>query len=239
MEVSIALAIAAGLVSFASPCVLALLPVYVAFLGSAAAEPDSAAAGDAAAMTASASVLPQALLFVVGFSSVFVLLGVSIGLLGAPLFDEPWVTRVAGVLVIALGIVTAGVFGPLLGRLRIGVDPALLPTTRSVRSLALGALVAVGWTPCIGPVLGAILTMGASSGSAPAAALLLVAYSTGLALPFLAAAVGLPRMRPLIDLLRRHHRAVEIVSGAFIVGIGLLIFFDVFARLAGLFTFVL
>lgn len=238
MEVSIALAIAAGLVSFASPCVLALLPVYVAFLGSATVEPATAAAG-AAIPRHNASVLPQAMLFVVGFSSVFVLLGVSIGLLGAPLFDEPWVARVAGVLVIALGIVTTGVFGPLLGRLRVGVDPALLPTTRSVRSLALGALVAIGWTPCIGPVLGAILTMGASSGSAPVAAVLLIAYAAGLALPFLATAVGLPRMRPLIDMLRRHHRAVDVVSGLFIVGIGLLIFFDVFARLAGLFTFVL
>jgi cytochrome c-type biogenesis protein len=236
VEVSIALAFAAGLVSFASPCVLALLPVYIAFLGSAAAGPVTAS-GELTAPAPRSGVLAQAALFVTGFSVLFIVLGVSIGLLGAPLLAEPWVVRVAGVLVMGLGIVTTGVFGPLLGRMSVGLDPGILPTGRSVRSLFLGALVAVGWTPCIGPVLGAILTMGASSGSAPVAAMLLLAYSAGLALPFLAAAAGLPRMRPVIDLLRRHHRPVEIVSGGLIFGIGVLIFFDVFARLAGLFTF--
>jgi len=105
------------------------------------------------------------------------------------------------------------------------------------RAVSLGALVAVGWTPCIGPVLGAILTMGSSSADASVAALLLVAYSAGLAVPFLAAAVALPRIRPLFDALRRHHRAVQVASGLFITGVGVLILTDAFARMAGLFTF--
>ncbi|MEO6295038.1 MAG: cytochrome c biogenesis protein CcdA, partial [Candidatus Limnocylindria bacterium] len=118
-------------------------------------------------------------------------------------------------------------------------DPRTLPTARSVRALALGGLVAIGWTPCIGPVLGAILTMGASSGSAPAVALLLTAYSIGLAIPFLVAALAFPRLRPLIEVLRRHHRVVQLISGLLIVVIGVLIFLNAFARLATLFTFAL
>ena len=88
-------------------------------------------------------------------------------------------------------------------------------------------------------MLGAIFTMGASSGSAPAVAVLLTAYSIGLAIPFLLAAVALPEIRPLVDWMRRHHRLVQAISGLLIVGIGVLIFVNAFARLATLFTFAL
>ena len=235
-EVSIGLAFLAGLISFISPCVLALLPVYLAFLGDAAA---LSAVPGGATVTSRTSVVTQALLFIGGFTAVFVILGTSLGLVGGPLFRIPEIRQVAGVAVIVLGVLTTGVFGPVLDRVRVGMDPAALPAARSVRSLALGAFVAVGWSPCIGPVLGAIFTMGVSSGSAPAVFVLLVAYSAGLAVPFLAAAVALPRLRPLLDWLRRHHTAVQVVSGAFIIGIGIMIFFNVFAQLAGLFVFVL
>jgi len=233
MEVSIALAFAAGLLSFVTPCVLALVPVYLAFLGDAAAT----ATTSSGTVAVRGSVLPQALLFVAGFTVVFVVLGTSVGILGSALFRVQEVRQVAGIVIIVLGILTTGVFGPVLGRMRIGLDAGVLPTARSARALALGALVAVGWAPCIGPVLGAILTMGASTGSAPIAALLLVAYSAGLAVPFLAAAVALPRLRPLLDALRRHHRAVQVVSGLLIIGIGVLVYLNAFATLAGLFTF--
>ena len=139
-----------------------------------------------------AAVLPQALLFVAGFSVLFVVLGTAIGLLGGPLFRIPEARQVAGIAVILLGLLTTGVFGPVLDRLQVGVDPSWLPAARSTRALALGALVAIGWTPCIGPVLGAIFTMGASSGSAPAVFVLLTAYSVGLAIPFLVAAFAFP-----------------------------------------------
>ena len=237
-EVSIALAFAAGLLSFVSPCVLALVPVYLAFLGDAAATQPSGSTDGTLAVSRSA-VLPQALLFVVGFSLTFVVVFTSIGLVGAPLFRIPEVRQVAGVAVIALGVLTTGAFGPVLDRFSVGVDPSHLPAARSARSLALGAFMAVGWTPCIGPVLGAIFTMGASSGSAPAVFVLLLGYSAGLAVPFLAAAVALPHLRPVIDALRRHHRAVRVASGLFIVAIGIMIFLNTFGRLAGLFTIAL
>lgn len=234
-SVSIGLAFVAGLVSFASPCVLALVPVYLAFLGEAAA----AGMPANATTTMRTPVLTQALLFVAGFTVVFVLFGTSVGLLGSALFRVDAVRQLAGILVIALGVVTTGVFGRVFDRFSPSLQTATLPPSRSARSLALGALVAVGWTPCIGPVLGAILTMGLSSQSAGIAAVLLLAYSLGLAVPFLAAAMALPRVRPLFEGLRRHQRTVEVVAGVFIIGVGVLILTNAFARLAGLFTFVL
>ena len=234
-DVSLAVAFAAGVLSFISPCVLALVPVYVAFLGNAAvgATPEGATNAPASA------ILPQALLFIGGFSLVFVLVGTSIGLIGAPLFGIPEIRQVAGIAVVVVGVLTTGIFGPVMDRFSIAVDASALPTARGARAAALGALVAVGWTPCIGPVLGAIFTMGASTGSAPVVALLLIAYSLGLAVSFLAAAVAFRRTRPLVDLLRRHHVAVRVVTGLLIIGIGVLIYLNAFARLATLFTFVL
>jgi cytochrome c-type biogenesis protein len=234
-DVSLAVAFAAGVLSFISPCVLALVPVYLAFLGNAAA----GTAEGGTATVSRAAILPQALLFIGGFSIVFIVLGTSIGLVGAPLFRIPEARQVAGIAVIVVGVLTTGVFGPVMDRFSVGVDASGLPAARGARAVALGGLVAVGWTPCIGPVLGAIFTMGASSGSAPVVALLLTAYSLGLAVPFLAAALAFPRMRPLVEALRRHHVAVRVVTGLLIVGIGVLIYLNAFAQLATLFTFAL
>jgi cytochrome c-type biogenesis protein len=234
MEVSIAIAFVAGLLSFVSPCVLALVPVYLAFLGESA----SLATAGPTTVAWRGPIFSQALLFVAGFSLLFVLLGTSVGLFGSVLFQVQGARQLAGLLVIGLGLLTTGVFGPVLDRfMRFGVRTDVLPAARSARAVSLGALVAIGWTPCIGPVLGAILTMGSSSADVSVAALLLIAYSAGLAVPFLAAALALPRIRPLFEVLRRHHRAVQVVSGLFIMGIGALILTDAFARMAGLFTF--
>jgi cytochrome c-type biogenesis protein len=234
-DVSLALAFVAGMLSFVSPCVLALVPVYLAFLGESAALAGSP--GGTAARWRS-PLIGQALLFVAGFSILFVLLGTSVGLMGQPLFgDRPLVRQVAGVLVIGLGLVTIGIFGPIMDRVSLRPPMELLPAARSARAVSLGVLVGIGWTPCIGAVLGAILTMGLSSQDAGVAALLLTAYSAGLAVPFLLAAVALPRLKPVLDGLRRHHRAVQVVSGLFIMFTGVLILTDAFSRMAGLFTF--
>ena len=235
-DVSLALAFAAGVLSFVSPCVLALVPVYLAFLG-------ETAGGVAGAETTASTVpwrgpvLGQALLFVAGFGLVFVLLGTSAGLLGVVLFRIDGVRQAAGIVVIGIGLVTTGVFGPPLDRVRVTVPADLLPAGRSTRALALGALVAVGWTPCIGPVLGAILTMGASTQDAWIAVLLLLAYTAGLAVPFLAAAVALPRLRGVLAALRRHHRAVGVASGVFIMAMGVLIYTNAFFQMSSLFQF--
>jgi cytochrome c-type biogenesis protein len=237
-DVSIAIAFLAGFLSFASPCVLALVPIYLAFLGQAAGEAPITAGG-ASAISARSTVLPAALLFVAGFAVVFVLLGISIGLLGQAVFRVNEVRQAVGIAVIAVGILSLGWMDRLLARLRIGVDPSVLPAARGARAFGLGALVAIGWTPCIGPVLGVILTMGASSQDVAVAALLLVAYSLGLAVPFIAAAVALPRIEPLIGWLRRNHRGVQVATALLIIAVGVLIYANAFTRLAGLFTFAL
>ena len=249
MDVSIALAFAAGLISFASPCVLALVPVYLAFLGETAAAASAVAVrvpagsplgGGGPALAPTRPVIGQAVLFVLGFSAVFVLVGTPIGLLGGALFQVDRIRQVAGLAVIALGLLTTGIFGPVLDRFTLPTPaPEALPPGRVARALALGALVAVGWTPCIGPVLGTILTMGASANSGPVALILLAAYSAGLALPFLAAAVALPRLRPVIALLRRSHRVVAVVAGVFIMVVGVLIVANAFWRIQGAFSFFL
>ena len=249
MDVSIALAFAAGLISFASPCVLALVPVYLAFLGETAGAASAVAVavpagsplgGAGPALAPTRPVIGQAVLFVLGFSAVFVLVGTPIGLLGGALFQVDRIRQVAGLAVIALGLLTTGTFGPVLDRFTLPTPaPEALPPGRVARALALGALVAVGWTPCIGPVLGTILSMGASANSGPAALILLAAYSAGLALPFLAAAVALPRLRPVIALLRRSHRVVAVVAGVFIMLVGVLIVANAFWRIQGAFSFFL
>lgn len=222
MELSLALAFTAGLVSFLTPCVLALVPVYLAFLAEAAA-------------SARGAVLFQAALFTLGFSTVFVLLGVSAGLVGAALFRDPLVRQLAGLAIIVIGLLMTGVFGPLLDRIPAPPTVGRPPAGRFSRAVGLGALVAVGWTPCIGPVLGAILVMGASAQDVGAATILLVAYAAGLAAPFLVAAAFLPRIHPALRWLRAHERPIRIAAGVAVIGIGLLVFFDAFTRLAGLF----
>jgi cytochrome c-type biogenesis protein len=220
VELSLALAFVAGLASFVTPCVLALLPVYVAVLADAA--------------VGTRSTLAQAGLFVIGFSVVFVLLGVSVGLLGVVLFREPLVRQLAGIVVIVLGLLMTGLFGPVLDRVP-NPATALPAPTATTRPLALGILVAVGWTPCIGPVLGAILALGASSQDVVAASLLLVAYAVGLALPFLVAAAFLPRLTPVLGWLRAHARPIRVASGLAVAAVGVLILLDAFTTLAAMF----
>jgi cytochrome c-type biogenesis protein len=233
MDVSLALAFAAGLLSFVSPCVLALVPVYLAFIGESA----TVVPAGPTSVAWRGPVFAQALLFVAGFTALFVVLGISVGLFGSLLFRIDGARQVAGLIVIGIGLLTTGIFGPVMDRfMRIGVRTDVLPAARSARAVALGALVAIGWTPCIGPVLGTILTMGSLGSEAWVAGVLLVAYSAGLAVPFLAAALALPRLRPVFDALRRHGRWVQLVSGLFIMVMGVLILTNAFARMAGLFT---
>lgn len=241
MELSLALAFAAGVLSFVSPCVLALVPVYLAYLGETAGAVGSPSRGTVTlARSATESVLGQVALFIFSFGLIFVLLGTSVGLVGTNLFRVvPFAREATGLAVVALGLLMTGLFGPVLARIgwRLTIDR--LRAARSARSASLGALFALGWSPCIGPVLGAILTMGASSQDVGVAALLLAAYSLGLALPFLIAAAALPRLRPVMATLRRWHRPIELVTGGFIMVMGLLIYLNAFARMASLFAWYL
>ena len=239
MELSLALAFAAGVVSFLTPCVLALVPVYVAILAGAAARTPPTVASDGVAVAragiGSRPVLAQAGLFVLGFSAVFVLLGVSVGLIGMTLFREPIVRQLAGIVVIGLGLLMTGLFGPVLDRV-----PNLVGTAPSP----------IGGTTDPGPGrarrrgLDAVHRSGAGRdpghgrlhpGRGRGALLLWSPTAAGLALPFLAAAAFLPRVTPALRWLRAHERPIRIVSGLAVAGVGVLIVLDAFTRLAGLF----
>lgn len=208
------LALVAGAISFSSPCCLPLLPGYVSFISGLPMEALDQRASRRVALRA-------ALFFVAGFTAVFTLLGVSFALVGSVLLrNVPVITRVAGVLIVVMGLSMVGVLRvPLLyserrmmGRVRPGPRSAFL----------LGITFAFGWAPCIGPVLATILTAAAATSTVIWGAILLVLYSIGLGLPFIGLALGLGRAKSSVSWLRRHGRAVERVGGVMLVGVGLL-----------------
>lgn len=209
------LAVVAGIVSFSSPCCLPLVPGYLSYVS--ALPVAELGRREARAVTLKASVL-----FVAGFSLVFSLLGVSLALVGSVLLRRlPVIVKVSGVGIIVMGLVMMGVLRiPLLLRER------RFDLARARRgpggAFFLGTAFAFGWTPCIGPVLATILTTAAASGTAAEGAVLLALYSLGLGLPFIALGLGFQRARGSLAWLRRHGRAIEVVGGAALVGVGLL-----------------
>lgn len=237
MELTMAAAIFAGIVSFLSPCVLPVVPAYLGQLG-ATAVAGVATAGVGAVATAVPStarwrVLGHALAFVVGFGAVFTILGLTAYVAAGPLRENlPLLRTIGGLVLIVLGLNLMGVLRlGLLSRSwrpfeRFGEQPLGGAAARSpVGALALGAIFAIGWTPCIGPTLGAILTLSAIS-AGPEVALLLVAYSIGLGVPFILLALAMDGAARFTRPILRHGRAIEVVGGALVVVIGLAILFD-------------
>ena len=221
---TLAIAFLGGLVSCLSPCVLPVLPVFVAYVSGA-----SQATGVSGAVPVVDRGRQRATGFLLGFAGVFVVLWVSLGLVGFALLSTVPVLRpIAGLAVVALGVATILGWQPQLVSGRFGGSGSF------AGSFLLGGGVAVGWTPCIGPTLGAIITMAAASNSVWSGGLLLVAYAAGMAVPFLVVAFGLSQVRPLTKWLARHHRSIEVASGALIVGVGALVATNAFSRLAGL-----
>ena len=237
MEVSFVAAFLAGLLSVSSPCVLPLVPIYLAHLAGA-----STVGG---VPVDRARVLPNAVAYVLGFSLVFIALGVALGAAGALVStasvvasNREWLTRLGGALLIILGLHHLGIIRlPWLAQeRRIAADR--LPTGQVTSSFLVGVTFAAGWSPCVGPILGAILTMAAGQGSVDRAALLLATYSAGLAVPFLAAAVALGSASGLLHRINRHLPLVTGVSGGVMVAIGAImalgIYQQFFARLVAL-----
>lgn len=209
-----ALALVAGFVSFTSPCALPLVPGFVSYVSglSGAASTGSTAPARRPAVTGAA-------LFVLGFTAVFTALGATASALGLLLAQNlRTINLVSGAFVVLMGLLTAGVLRvPVLQR-QLRFDLARIG--RGPRSaVALGAAFAFGWTPCVGPVLAAILSTAAGAGTAARGGILLVAYSLGLGVPFLLVAAGLGGGR--LRWLARHARVVELVGGALLVAMGL------------------
>lgn len=245
--ITLPLAVLAGIVSFISPCVLPLVPAYIGYLtgqatNTASARLAVAGAGaeggetaDAAVEASRWTVFLHGVFFVLGFALVFVLLGITAGAIGQLgrqfLRATDWILRIGGLLIIVLGLHTMGV-------IRI---PFLYYDTRSqtqprnelgfLGSLFMGVTFSAGWSPCIGPILAALLTLGATTGSVGRAALMLGAYALGLGIPFLATAALVDRATPQLRKLQKYMRPIEIFSGVLLIAIGILIFSGALQRL--------
>ena len=213
--VGIFAALAAGVVSFLSPCVLPLVPGYLsAVTGVSAAELDEAGWR---------RVLGPSLLFVASFSAIFILLGLTATGLGSTLQDhKQLLTKISGALIVFMGVLfVASLFITRLNR-EWHVD-ALLERAGRGGPIVAGAAFAIAWTPCIGPTLGAILSAASLSGSAARGAFLLAVYSAGLAIPFILTALAFSRMTTAFTVVKRHYQAIVAVGGVILIAMGFLI----------------
>ena len=238
------LALGAGVISFLSPCVLPLVPAY---LGQLAVITVGSAAP--AGSRARGSVLAGAVAYVIGFGLVFTILGATASYIFGPLRDQlPFLRQVGGALLVVMGLAIAGVVRiPVLDRAwrpldvaaaghfqRSGEGRRTLVAVGS--SFFLGVVFAVGWTPCIGPILGAILTVAATGTTVPQGTALLVAYSAGLAIPFLTLALAFDRAPALVRPLVQRGRQVALMGGLVVAFMGVVIFFDVMFSLYVIFS---
>jgi cytochrome c-type biogenesis protein len=225
-QVTIGLAFLAGLASFLSPCVFSLIPAYIGYLG-------GRAMGGEATERNRFITFTHGLAFVLGFSAVFITLGVASSAFGRLLYDLRFIlAKVGGIVVIIFGLHMIGVFR--IPFLEYDTRVQTMPDRRwgYLSSALMGVFFSAGWAPCVGPVLGAILTLALNGGSISTGVSLLSAYSAGLAIPFLLAALGVGWVSLT---LRRYGKAmhyIEIGMGIVLVIIGILLFAGIFERIA-------
>jgi cytochrome c-type biogenesis protein len=215
---SLPLVFAAGVVSFISPCVLPLVPGYLATVSGVSFERIAGRAPGVSRRVAVASAL-----FFAGFLLVFIALGASASVMGALLDDNRlWLNRLAGALIIVFGLAMVGVgwSGALRGRWTQGVHAT---ARRRGGPVALGVAFAFCWTPCVGPILASILVLAGASGSLPSGVALLAVYGLGLAAPFLLVGFGFTRALSMARRIQRHYRAIQASAGVLLVGMGALL----------------
>lgn len=229
-NVTIGLAFLAGLASFLSPCVLSLVPAYVGYLGGRTAVLAEDAPPDRWVT------FSHGLAFVLGFSTVFILLGIAASALGGLLYDlSTWIAKIGGVVVVIFGLHMIGVFRiPLL---EYDLRPQSTPDRKRgyAASAMMGVFFSAGWSPCVGPVLGAILTLALNGGSIVVGVSMLAAYSAGLAIPFLLAALGINWVTTILRRYGKMMRYVEIAMGIVLVIVGAMLFLGTFEQIARFF----
>jgi cytochrome c-type biogenesis protein len=222
-SVGIAIAFTAGLLSFLSPCVLPLIPSYVTFITGLSLEDVSHSRRTA---------LVHSLLFILGFTIIFVALGATATALGQLLgYQRAWISRIGGVLIIVFGLYMLGVFNVSLFSRERRVHIADKPVGY-LGTLLVGIAFGAGWTPCIGPILGSILTYAASAADLSRGLWLLLAYSLGLAVPFLVSAVAVERFLDVFARMKRQMVWITRVSGVLMIVVGLLMVTNYFTILA-------
>jgi cytochrome c-type biogenesis protein len=228
-QISVWLAFLAGLASFLSPCVFSLVPAYVGYLGGLGVGTTGGETGKSNRWIT----FSHGLAFVLGFSVVFVLLGVAAAFAGGLLYDlRFWLAKIGGIVVIVFGLHMIGVFHLPFLAYDTRVQQAPDPKWGYLSSVLMGVFFSAGWSPCVGPVLGAILTLAINGGSISLGAMLLTAYSTGLAIPFLVAALGIGWVTIILKKYGKTMRYVEIAMGVILVIIGIMLFTGVFALIA-------
>lgn len=228
-NISVGLAFLAGLASFLSPCVFSLVPAYIGYLG-----------GRSVASSRGGKVDPRVslshgLVFVLGFSTVFILLGVATSALGGLLYDAKlWLAKIGGLVVIIFGLHMTGIIR--IPFLEYDLRPQNIPDRNRgyIASFLMGIFFSAGWSPCVGPVLGAILTLALNNGSISQGIILLSAYSAGLAIPFLIASVQIGLVTTVIRRYGKLMHYVEIGMGILLILVGVLLFMGQFQKLAGL-----
>jgi cytochrome c-type biogenesis protein len=227
--VTILIAFVGGLASFLSPCVLPLVPGYISLISGVSVEHLKGEHGSQT--TARRAVVFNSLAFNAGLSLIFLLLGAAAGAVGAAIISNRWIRIGGGLVIIAFGL-------QLMGVLKIG---ALYRDTRKfsdekprgmLGSFTLGLAFAAGWTPCIGPILGGILGLAATTGGWRSGLVLSAFYAAGLAVPFLITGLGINKFLGFYSKFRRHLHKVEVVSGVLLIAIGLLIATNTITRLA-------
>jgi cytochrome c-type biogenesis protein len=225
-NITLGLAFLAGVASFLSPCVFALVPAYVGYLG-------GRAAGGEATEGSRWVTFSHGLAFVLGFSVVFITLGVAASSVGGLLYDlREVLAKVGGVVVIIFGLHMIGVFR--IPFLEYDTRVQRLPDRKwgYLSSALMGVFFSAGWSPCVGPVLGAILTLALNGGSVSLGAVMLTAYSAGLAIPFLLAALGIGWVSTALRRYGKVMRYAEIVMGVLLVAVGGMLIFGVFNLMA-------
>jgi cytochrome c-type biogenesis protein len=237
-DISTFMAFTAGLVSFLSPCVLPLVPGYVSFIsGISVPELQNGHGEKKLSGKKRAKVLVNSICFILGFSVVFILLGASATWIGAVLTSKLGLfTKLAGLLIIFFGLFKMGLIRPfmLFKELKVNVGNE---KAGFVGALMLGAAFAFGWTPCIGPVLGSILTFAGTLKQVDQGIWLLIAYSSGLAIPFLLTAMGIQHFFSFFNRIKSRLGLIEKVSGFVLVVMGFLILTNSLAMVQVYFPF--
>lgn len=242
----------AGVLTFLAPCTLPLVPAYLGFISGVSAKD---LADPQKAKSARLKIFLNGLFFVLGFSAVFIILGTAAGLFGQTFFQyRIWLSRIGGIFVILFGLF---MLHPVRNPLRLwrggsrlkrfisnGVNiikipvltreaqfkaPTIFKNARAVNSFILGATFGFGWTPCVGPILGSILALAAASTTVGQGAFLLAIFSLGLALPFLAIAIGIGSASAYIEKLGKYLGVISTIGGLFLIFLGILIFTEKFA----------